>query len=40
MLTCAGFGNDTLLPHVFREERLPNRIVYLVSASVVQVLAL
>jgi hypothetical protein len=40
MLSRAGLGDDALLPHPPRKERLPERAVDLVRAGVGQVLAL
>ena len=40
VLTCAGFGDDALLAHSLREQRLTERVVDLVRAGVRQVLAL
>ena len=40
MLACAGFGDDALLAHAASEQDLPDHVVDLVRAGVVQLLAL
>ena len=40
MLSCSGFGDDPALSHPYRQQRLPERVVDLVGAGVVEVFAL
>ena len=40
VLTCACFGNDTLLAHALCKEYLTKNVIYLVSACMVKVLTL
>ena len=40
MLACAGLGDDSLLSHIFREQRLPNGVIHLVGARVIQIFTL
>ena len=39
MLTGTGFCNDTTLSHMLSQQRLPNGVVHLVRARVIEILA-